>query len=138
MSWRDKMKEWGGGDVTFLSEDGEVLDFVICGEPVLMKGKFKGKEQERVGVPIVTLDGFSLFVTGKRTARKLSKYEADFVNSAIRIIRHGGEEDVNTKYPISLVTDKEVVKQLFLIKDKEYNQDVLDEAIKYATELMAG
>jgi len=138
MSWKETMKEWGGGDVTFMSEDGEVLDFVICGDPILIEGKYKGKPQQRVGVPIVTEDGFSLFCTGKRLARKLSKFEDRFANTAFRVIRHGEENDVNARYPISVIEDKELTARLFKIKVKEYNQDVVDEAVEYATELMAG
>ena len=84
MSWKEKMKEWGGGDLAFLSEDGEVITFAVVGEPVLLEGKFKGKPSEKIGCPIVTRDGFTLFIAGKRLARKLSKYE---VNRAISMQR---------------------------------------------------
>jgi len=138
MSWKETMKGWGGGDVTFMSEDGEVLDFVICDVPVLIEGKFKGKAQERVGVPIVTEDGFSLFCTGKRLARKLSKYEDRFHNTAFRVIRRGEENDVNARYPISVIEDKELTSRLLALRVSEYNEEVLDAAVEYATKLMAG
>ena len=138
MSWKNKMMDWSGGDVTFLSEDGEVMDFVICGDPVLIEGKFKGKVQERVGVPVVTEDGFSLFVTGKRLARKLSKFEPKFNDSAFRAIRQGGEDDVKTRYPITVIDDKELTSRLMAIREKEFNKEILNAAVVYATEIMAG
>ncbi|GAI46524.1 unnamed protein product, partial [marine sediment metagenome] len=49
MSWKEKSKEFGGGDLAFLSEDGEVINFVVVGEPVLLEGKFKGRPTEKVG-----------------------------------------------------------------------------------------
>lgn len=137
MNWKEKIKEFGGGDVTFLSGDGEVLDFVICDNPILLEGKFKGKPQQRIGVPIVTVEGFSLFITGKRLARKLSKYEDNMVDRAFRVIRHGEENDVNSSYPVTLIEDKEVTSQLFIMKDREFNPQVLTEAVAYATDIMA-
>ncbi|GAJ13934.1 unnamed protein product [marine sediment metagenome] len=44
MTWKDKMKEYGGGNFTFLSVDGEVLIFIVVGEPQLLIGHFKGKQ----------------------------------------------------------------------------------------------
>ena len=136
MNWKEKIKEFGGGDINFLSGDGEVLDCVICGDPILLEGRFKGKPQKRIGVPIVTEEGFSLFITGKRLARKLSKYEDRFGDSAFRIIRHGEENDVNSTYPITVFDDPEVTKALFALKESEYNQAALDTAIAYAVEVM--
>ncbi|GAJ18676.1 unnamed protein product, partial [marine sediment metagenome] len=78
MSWTDKAKEWGGGDLAFLSEDGEVLDFIVVGEPELLMGKFKGRTTEKIGCPVITDDGFVLFVVGKRLFRKIAKHEAGF------------------------------------------------------------
>jgi len=136
MSWKEKVKEFGGGDINFLSGDGEVLDCVICGDPVLLEGKFKGKVQQRIGVPIVSEEGFSLFITGKRLARKLSKFEDKFEVCAFRIVRHGEENDVNSSYPITILDDVEVTKTLLALKATEFNQTALDEAIVYAVEVM--
>ncbi len=137
MNWKEKIKEFGGGDICFLSGDGEVLDFVICDNPVLLQGKFKGKPQQRVGVPIVTSEGFSLFITGKRLARKLSKFEDKMATCAFRVVRHGEENDVNSSYPVTILDDTELTKQLFELKMKEFNPTVLKEAIDYALEVMA-
>jgi len=136
MSWKEKVKEFGGGDINFLSGDGEVLDCVICGDPVLLEGKFKGKVQQRIGVPIVSEEGFSLFITGKRLARKLSKFEDKFEVCAFRIVRHGEENDVNSSYPVTILDDVEVTKHLLALKATEYNQTALDEAVVYAVEIM--
>jgi len=137
MNWKEKIKEFGGGDVTFLSGDGEVLDFVICDNPILLEGKFKGKPQQRIGVPIVTVEGFSLFITGKRLARKLSKYEDKMATCAFRVVRHGEENDVNSSYPVTILDDEQSTADLFVMKDREFNPTVLAEAVAYATEIMA-
>ena len=39
--WKEKMKDWGGGDLTFLSSDGEVIMFVVVDEPQLLHGDRK-------------------------------------------------------------------------------------------------
>jgi len=98
MSWSEKMKEFGGGDLAFLSEDGEVIVFVVCADPVLLEGKFKGKPSEKIGCPVITEDGFVLFVAGKRLARKLSKHEAEFDANAFMAIRHGEQKDITSSY----------------------------------------
>lgn len=136
MGWKDKMKDWGGGDLTFLSSDGECLLFVVVDEPVLLKGKYKGNEQERIGCPVVTDEGFVLFVTGKRTARKLSKFEDRFKDAAFMVIRHGEAGDINSKYDVSLLDDKVKTEQLFLLAKKEYKPAMLKQAILDAQEVM--
>ena len=136
--WKEKMKEWGGGDLTFLSSDGEVIIFVVVGEPQLLKGKFKGNPQERIGCPIVTDEGFQLLIIGKRTARKLSKFEDIFKTHAFMIVRHGVEGDINATYPVTPLDDEAKTKQLFQIAEKEYNPTLLKEALKDAKEVMAG
>lgn len=138
MGWRGKMKDWGGGDLTFLSSDGECLIFVVVDEPVLLHGKFKGKEQDRIGCPVVTDEGFVLFITGKRVARKLSKFEDKFKDTAFMITRHGIEGDINAFYTVSTLDNKEKTDQLFAIAKKEYKPALLKAAIEDAAEVMSG
>jgi len=136
MTWQSKMKDFGGGDLTFLSSDGEVIIFIPVDEPVLLTGKFKGKEQERVGCPVMTDEGFQLFVTGKRTARKISKFEDRFKTNAVMVVRHGGEGDINSTYEVSLLNDEAKVKHLLDMAKKEYKPDMLKQAIEDAAEVM--
>ena len=136
MSWKDKMKEWGGGDITFLSSDGECIIFVVVDEPVLLKGKFKGSEQDRIGCPVVTDEGFLLFITGKRVARKLSKFESFFKDTAFIITRHGESGDINAKYDVRVMDDKAKTEHLLGLAKKEYKPAMLKQAIVDATEVM--
>lgn len=136
MGWKDKMKEWGGGDVTFLSSDGECIIFVVVDEPELLKGKFKGNEQERIGCPIVTDEGFLLFVTGKRVARKLSKFESRFKDTAFMVVRHGESGDINAKYDVTVMDDKAKTEQLLTLAKKEYKPAMLKQALEDATKIM--
>jgi len=138
MAWKDKMKEWGGGDLTFLSSDAEVIQFVVVDEPVLLQGKFKGNPQERIGCPVVTDEGFVLFVTGKRTARKLSKFEDRFKDTAFMVVRHGESGDIQSKYDVSVLGNETKTKQLFDLAAKEYKKPMLKQAIEDAKEVMKG
>ena len=138
MSWKEKMKEWGGGDLAFLSEDGETITFIVVGEPLLLEGKFKGKPSEKIGCPCVSADGFTLFVMGKRLARKLSKHEDRFSEVAFIAIRHGEANDIQASYEIKVVEDKDILDDL----DRRYNvKDVpalTKEAVLAAAEVMNG
>ena len=134
--WKEKMKDWGGGDLTFLSSDGEVIMFVVVDEPQLLHGKFKGNPQDRIGCPVVTDEGFVLFITGKRVARKLSKFEDRFDDSAFMIVRHGEAGDINASYEVTLLDNEEKTTQLFAIAKKEYKPAMLKQAIKDAKEVM--
>lgn len=136
MSWKAKIKEMGGGDVTFLSSDGECLICVIVADPITLVGKYKGKVSERVGCPVVTDEGFLLFITGKRVARKLSKFEDKFKEAAFIIVRHGVEDDVNSTYAVSILPDKEKTEQLFAIAKKDYKPSMLKDAETAAMEIM--
>jgi len=138
MSWTDKIKEWGGGDVSFLSEDGEIISFVIVGEPVLLEGKFQGQQTLRVGCPIVSLDGFSLLIVGKRVARRLSKYEKHFGNRAFELIRHGEPGDTKSRYELTYCQDKELEKQLLTMAGAKDWSVELTEAIESASEIVSG
>ena len=113
MSWQEKMKEFGGGDLAFLSEDGEVICFVVVGEPVLLEGKFKGRPSEKIGCPVVTPDGFVLFIAGKRLARKISKYESRFGDTAFMAIRHGTQNDITSSYELKILDDLPMKERLF-------------------------
>lgn len=137
MTWKDKMKEWGGGDITFLSSDGEVILFVVCDEPVLLIGKYKGKEQERIGCPVVTDEGFLLFITGKRVARKLSKFESRFKDAAFMVVRHGESGDIEAKYDVSILEDKAKTEQLHKLAKREYKPALLKQAVEDANEVMS-
>lgn len=137
MSWKDKMKEWGAGDFTFLSSDGECIMFVVVDEPVLLTGKFKGKEQVRIGCPVVTDEGFVLFVTGKRVARKLSKFESNFKDAAFMVTRHGSEGDIHSTYNVDMVAESQKTAQLFTIAKKDYKPALLKQAIEDVQEVMS-
>lgn len=136
MGWKDKMKEFGGGDLAFLSEDGEVITFVVVGEPVLLQGKFKGRPSEKIGCPIVTDDGFVLFVAGKRLARKLSKHEGIFTTNAFEAIRHGEQNDITSSYELKVLDDEVLTAKLFEIKERDFTEDMIGEAVKAAEEVM--
>lgn len=136
MTWTDKMKEWGGGDFTFLGSDGECLIFVVVADPVLIKTQYKKKPQERIGCPVVTDDGFVLFITGKRVARKLSKFESRFKTDAFIVTRHGGEGDIDAKYDVKVFSDTTKAKQLFELAAKEYKPELLEQAITDAQNIV--
>lgn len=136
MSWKDKMKDFGGGDLAFLSEDGEAIRFVVCDEPVLLQGKFKGRPSEKIGCPIVTEDGFVLFIAGKRLARKISKYEERFGDTAFMAVRHGTQNDITTAYELMVLPDAKQTKKLFEIKEREFSPDMITESVKAAEEVM--
>lgn len=137
MSWKEKMKEFGGGDLSFLSEDGEAICFVIVGEPVLLKGKYKGKPSEKIGCPIVTEDGFSFFVAGKRLARKISKHEDHFCDTAFIAVRHGETGDITARYDLKVVDNPDLTTHLFTIVEGRDFLVEIREAILAAEEVMS-
>jgi len=136
MSWKEKMKEFGGGNFTFLSEDGEALTFIVVGEPVLLKSTYKGKEQERIGCPIVTDDGFCLLIGGKRLARKLSKHESLFAISALMVVRHGAVGDTDTKYDVKVLPEPETFARLDAIRKADFKPDMIAEAVAEAMDTL--
>ena len=138
MTWKEKFDEWGGGDVSFLSEDGETITFIVVGEPVLITGKFKGKESVRIGCPVITLDGFTLLVVGKRLGRRLCKFEGRFENDAFTVVRHGEHEDIKTKYELTTCEDNELVTKLFEIMAHSFEPSMVDEAVEAAQEIVQG
>lgn len=138
MSWQEKMKEFGGGDLAFLSEDGEVLNFIVVGEPVLLEGRYKGKPSEKIGCPIVTEDGFVLFIAGKRLARKISKHEGIFDQAVFQAIRHGEQNDITSTYDLKVLVNQELKSQLFgIASGKDFTVEIA-EAIKAAESVMKG
>jgi len=138
MSWNEKIKEFGGGNFTFLSTDAETITFIVVGEPVKLQSNYKGKAQDRVGCPVVTDEGYQLFITGKRLFRKLAKQEPVFGTNAIMVIRHGVEGDVNSRYDVRVLPEPETFNRLKAIKDKDFTldmiQDSIDEAISVLSE----
>jgi hypothetical protein len=130
MTWKEKMKEFGGGNFTFLSTDGETLTFIVVGEPVLLKSMYKKQEQERIGCPVVTDEGYQLFICGKRLARKLSKHEAVFDSSAIMVIRHGVEGDQNARYDVRVLPEPDTFARLKTIKDAEFKPELIQESVE--------
>lgn len=137
MGWKDKMKEWGGGEVSFLSEDGEAIVFIVCGEPRLLESSYKKKVTERIAAPLITLDGFTLLIIGKRLARKLSKYEDKFKDSAFVVVRHGEQGDINTMYDLSVLDDPATTAKLFEYKVSIFDPSMIDEAITAAQDIMS-
>lgn len=138
MTWKDKVKEFGAGNVTFLSSDGATIVFVVAAEPVLLTGVYKGKPQERIGCPVVTDEGFFLFVTGKRTFRKIAQFEDKFATHALLVTRHGAEGDMDSKYEVTLVDDIAKIQTLDKIRAKEFTPELLTQAIVDAEEIMKG
>lgn len=137
MSWKEKMDDWGGGEISFLSEDGETVVFIVCGEPVLLEGKFKGRPSERIGCPIVTLEGFTLLIIGKRLARRLSRYEPLFNEKAFIVTRHGVHGDIESTYELTECDNDELRQKLFEWRGQNFTEDMVTEAVKYAEDIVA-
>jgi len=138
MSWKDKMKEWGGGDISFLSEDGECITFRVIGEPFLIEGNFRGNTTQRIGCPIVTADGFTLLIVGKRVGRRLAKHEDKFNAQAFDLIRHGEPGDVKATYELNRCNDEVLEKQLMAFDAKKITKKDIDEAVAAAQEVAQG
>jgi len=137
MAWKEAVREFGGGDLAFLSEDGEVIKFVVVGSPVLLHGRFKGRPSEKVGAPVVTEDGFQLFIIGKRLFRKLAKYEDSFGSTAFMAIRHGEQGDIEASYELKIVDDAELTARLLDIAATEFKPEMIDEAVTAAQSVMS-
>lgn len=136
MSWKEKMKEYGGGDLAFLSEDGETLAFIVVGEPVLLKGRYKGRPSDKIGAPIITEDGFQLLVCGKRLARKISKYEDRFEEVAFLATRHGVQGDIESSYELTILKDADLTVKLVELKAITDLTGAVDEAVESAQAVM--
>ncbi len=135
-TWAGRMKGWGGGDFCFLSSDGEALTFIVVGLPQRMKSMYKKKEQTRIGCPVVTDTGYQLFICGTRVARKLSKFEGQFDTSAFMIVRHGAEGDVNSKYDVKALPEKQTYSALMKIKEQDFKPEMIAESVAAATVVM--
>jgi len=138
MSWRDKMKEIGGANLEFLSEDGEVIRFVVVGEPELLEGKYKGKPTRKIACPVITYDGYALFVIGMRLARRLAKYEKKFKTTAFMVVRHGGTEDKDTRYELMELDDKAVTDDLLERAKAGISKEEIAETLAAAQDVMQG
>ncbi len=138
MSWKEKMKEFGGCEVAFLTEDGEVAQFVVCGEPELFEGKFKGQATKRIAFPIVATDGMTILVLGMRAARRLSKYEKTFDDTAFEVIRHGEPGDQDATYAVKPIDDDDLTIELFEIKAREFNPDVVGDMMSGVNDMIRG
>lgn len=138
MSWKEKMDEWGGGEVAFLSEDGEAVIFIVVGEPVLLQGKFKGRMSERIGWPVITSEGYTLFICGKRLARRLSRYEDCALDTAFMVVRRGEHGNIETVYDLSKCTDSELTAKLFATKETEFDPAQIADSIEAAEKIVAG
>lgn len=136
MGWKEKMKEWGPADLLFLSTDGATARFIVVGDPILLKGKYRGKEQERIGCPVVTDEGFLLFVTGKRTGRKLAFLEDKFSTHIIQVTRHGIEGDADSTYTVTANADAGSMESLQAIRRRIGIKAAIAEAVKEAEEVM--
>lgn len=138
MGWQDKMKQWGGGDVSFLSENGECITFVVIDDPVLIEGKFQGQETQRIGAPVMTMEGFTLLTIGKRVARRLAKYEQHFAEWAFDLIRHGEPGDTKSTYELKRCPIEELEKTILTKARAGVQREDIDEAIKAASEIAGG
>lgn len=138
MSWKEIMKEIGGCDVAFLTVDGEVLTFLVCSDPVLIEGKFKGKQTKRLAFVIVTLEGVTVFVVGMRVARKLSKFEDYFGSHAFEVIRHGEQNDQDTTYNVTRIDNDETFKALQVIQVRDFDPDMIDELMAEVEDVIKG
>jgi hypothetical protein len=138
MSWKEKMKEFGGGDITFLSADGEVIKFIVVGEPVLLVGEYKGTASRKIACPIICEDGFMIFIAGMRLARKLAKQEEHFNTRVFMAIRHGEEGNPNAVYELKVLDDVDLATKLFNLKQTEFNADIMLEALGAAKKVVEG
>ena len=131
-SWVDTMKELGGGNFTFLSSDGETITFIIVGPPVPITTMYNKVPQQRIGWPVVTEDGFQLFICGKRPSRKLAKLEKEAGTHAIMVVRHGAEGDSASKYPVTVLPEKETFDKLYAIMEEDFKPEMIAEAVAEA------
>ncbi len=136
MSWKEKMKEMGPATLLFLSTDGASANFIVVADPVKLTGKYKGKVQDRVGCPVVTQEGFMLFICGKRTGRKLASIEDQFKTHVINVTRHGVEGDTDANYEVTALEDAATFKALKTLAAKTFSKEALEEAMKDAAEVM--
>lgn len=136
MSWAEKMKEFGGADLLFLSEDGEAIDFCVLGDPELIESAYKGKQSNKIAAPVITAEGFRLFIMGMRLFRRICKHEAEFDSRIFRAIRHGEQEDPRTTYELQVIEDKVTFDMYQEYAEKEYTDEAMADALESAREVM--
>ena len=129
MSWKEKAKEFGSANLLFLSTDGASVNFIVADDPVLLQGTYAKKAQERVGCPVVTQEGFQLFIVGKRCFRKIASLEDKFQDHVINVTRHGVEGDTDTTYEVTALSDATMFKTLAGIRAKTFTKEALAEAV---------
>lgn len=136
MNWKESLKDLGGGDITFLSGDGAMIEFVVVADPIIFDTMYQKVEQQKVGWPVMTADGFTLLIVGKRVARKMIPMEKFAKTNAFSLVRHGAEGDTNATYRLTKLENAEPALTLFAKAKAEYNKDLLTEAIQAAKECM--
>ena len=137
MNWANKAKDWGPDTLLFLSTDGASVNFIVVADPELLQGTYKNKANKRVACPVVTSEGFKLFITGLRTARKLASIEAKFATHVINVTRHGAEGDTDATCEVSALEDAAAMKKLLAVKAKTFTAESLAAALKDAKEVIA-
>ncbi|GAI67612.1 unnamed protein product, partial [marine sediment metagenome] len=73
---------------------------------------------------------------GKRLARKISKLEKHFDKSAIMAIRKGAEGDVNAKYDVKVISEKETFERLQAIKKTDFKHAMIAESVADSAEVL--
>ncbi len=135
MGFKENMKDWGGASLTFLSEDGERVVFMVVADPVLIEGKYGRTATKRIGIPCVTEEGFSLLTVGMRVGRRLAKHEGAFDDRVFELIRHGETGDTNTRYVLKVLEDPDVFATLSALAEQPIDPEELAESIEEATKL---
>jgi len=137
MNWANKAKDWGPDTLLFLSTDGASVNFIVVADPELLQGTYKGKANKRIACPVVTMEGFKLFITGVRTARKLASIESKFGTHIVNVTRHGAEGDTDATCEVSALEDAAMMKKLLAVKAKTFDSAALIAALKDAQETIA-
>lgn len=137
MTKKLKWDEVVGGEVSFISEDAEVVTFVVASDPVLLEGKYRGKLSERIGCPIVTKEGFTLLIVGKRLARRISKHKDKFPMQAFTVTRIGEHGDIDTVYPLKVCADEGLTAELLKLMSTIDVETELKDAVAAAEEIVS-
>lgn len=137
MGWKETMQEIGGGNVSFLSEDNETTTFIVVGDPAVLEGEYKRTKSVRIGCPVITQDGYSLLIIGKRLARRLAKYEDKFETEAFTVTRHGEKSDIDTTYELKLCDDEQLKQQMFELKRTSFDPSEIAESVADAERIIS-
>ena len=122
----------GAGDLTVLSGDGESVIFAVAGGPVGMTSSRFKTDSKRALIPIVTVDGLSIFPASARTYRKLSRKRASFAEQAVVVTRRGAPGDTDTYYDVDLVP---LGEDLVALREKVTKKEIED-AISNVLEIL--